>query len=122
MLIIVAEQDGRPIASALNIRGDETLYGRYWGSLQFVSGLHFETCYTQAIEYCIVRGMRIFEGGAQGEHKLSRGLMPVQTCSAHWIRDQRYAHAISDFLARETPAIEEYISELHEHSPFRKPD
>ncbi len=121
MVIVLAEQDGAPIASALNIRGRETLYGRYWGSMQFVPGLHFETCYMQAIEFCIAHEIKVFEGGAQGEHKLSRGMLPVQTCSAHWIRDQRYAQAITEFLAQETPAVEAYINELHEHSPFKKP-
>jgi predicted N-acyltransferase len=65
--------------------------------------------------------MNTFEGGAQGEHKLSRGMLPVQTCSAHWIRDERYARAIAEFLAHETPAVAAYIDELHEHSPYKKP-
>lgn len=120
MMIVLAEKDGAPIASALNIRGNNTLYGRYWGSIEFVPGLHFETCYMQAIEFCIAHGIAIFEGGAQGEHKLSRGLLPVQTCSAHWIQDQRYAAAITEFLSRETPGVQAYINELQEHSPFKK--
>ncbi|GAB2888174.1 GNAT family N-acetyltransferase [Paralcaligenes ginsengisoli] len=119
LVVVLAEQNGVPIASALNIRGDNALYGRYWGSTQFISGLHFETCYVQAIEFCIHHGIAVFEGGAQGEHKLSRGMLPVKTWSAHWIRDARYAHAIADFLERETPAITGYIDELHEHSPFK---
>ncbi|MGP1614329.1 MAG: GNAT family N-acetyltransferase [Pollutimonas bauzanensis] len=121
MVLVVAEQDGVPIACALNIRSQKTLYGRYWGSTRFVPGLHFETCYMQAIEFCIAHDLAVFEGGAQGEHKLSRGMLPVQTCSAHWICDQRYAQAIMDFLAHETPAVQAYISELQEHSPFKKP-
>ncbi len=121
MVIVLAEQNGKPIASALNIRSQNTLYGRYWGSIQYVPGLHFETCYMQAIEFCIVNGLKTFEGGAQGEHKLSRGMLPVQTCSAHWIRNQQYAQAISDFLAHETPAVAAYINELEEHSPYKKP-
>lgn len=119
MMIVLAEQGGEPIASALNIRSRNTLYGRYWGSIRFVSGLHFETCYMQAIEFCIANNIEVFEGGAQGEHKLSRGLLPVPTCSAHWIRDERYAQAITDFLAQETPGVEAYINELQEHSPFK---
>lgn len=119
MVIVLAEQGGEPIASALNIRSRNTLYGRYWGSVRFVSGLHFETCYMQAIEFCIANNIAVFEGGAQGEHKLSRGLLPVPTCSAHWIRDERYARAISDFLDRETSGVEAYINELQEHSPFK---
>jgi len=120
LLIVQAEQDGRPIAAALNIRSATRLYGRYWGCTRFVPGLHFETCYMQAIEFCIAHGLHAFEGGAQGEHKLSRGMLPVKTFSAHWIRDARYAEAIADFLRRETAAVEGYVDELHEHSPFKK--
>lgn len=120
MVIVLAERQGAPVAAALNIRSQTRLYGRYWGSMEFVSGLHFETCYMQAIEFCIARGLEVFEGGAQGEHKLSRGMLPVATRSAHWIRDQRYAQAISDFLDQETPAVGAWIDELQDHSPFRK--
>ncbi|HEY9281081.1 MAG TPA: GNAT family N-acetyltransferase [Eoetvoesiella sp.] len=119
LVLVVALQNGKPIACALNIRSGNTLYGRYWGATQFISGLHFETCYIQAIEFCITHQIAIFEGGAQGEHKLSRGMLPVITYSAHWIRDARYARAIADFLARETPAIQNYMDELQEHSPFK---
>ncbi|MBV6306437.1 GNAT family N-acetyltransferase [Candidimonas humi] len=120
LLLVLAEQEGTPIAAALNILGADRLYGRYWGCTRYIPGLHFETCYIQAIEFCICRGVAVFEGGAQGEHKLSRGMLPVQTWSAHWIRDERYAAAIADFLERETPAVSNYIDELHEHSPFKK--
>jgi predicted N-acyltransferase len=120
MVLVLAEQDGKPVASALNLRNGHTLYGRYWGSLRFIPGLHFETCYMQGIAYCIDEGLKVFEGGAQGEHKLSRGMLPVKTCSAHWISDRRYADAIADFLARESPAIDAYIDELAEHSPYKK--
>lgn len=121
LVLIVAYQDGTPIACALNLKGQNTLFGRYWGTLKFVSGLHFETCYIQAIEYCIAHKIAVFQGGAQGEHKLFRGLEPVKTWSAHWIRDPRYAKAIADFLEQETPAVDNYIGLLHQHSPFRKP-
>jgi predicted N-acyltransferase len=120
MVLVLAEQDGEPVASALNLRSGHTLYGRYWGSMRYIPGLHFETCYMQGIAYCIDKGLTVFEGGAQGEHKLSRGMLPVKTCSAHWISDRRYADAIADFLARESPAIDAYIDELAEHSPYRK--
>lgn len=120
LLIVLAEKDGKAIASALNIRGPDTLYGRYWGTTQFVSGLHFETCYMQAIKFCIDRKISSFEGGAQGEHKLSRGLLPVKTYSAHWVRDRQYAQAIADFLARETPAVDDYVDQLKMHSPFKE--
>lgn len=120
MMIVVARQGEHAIASALNLRSANHLYGRYWGCTQFVSGLHFETCYMQGIEYCIARGLETFEGGAQGEHKLARGLLPVQTHSAHWVRDPVYAQAIDDFLKREYDAVSEYVDDLESHSPFRK--
>ncbi|WP_412034064.1 GNAT family N-acetyltransferase [Pollutimonas sp. M17] len=120
MVLVLAEQEGKPVASALNLRSERTLYGRYWGSMRYIPGLHFETCYMQGIAYCIDSGLAVFEGGAQGEHKLSRGMLPVKTCSAHWISDRRYAEAIADFLARESPAVDAYIGELAEHSPFKK--
>lgn len=119
LVLIIAEQGGEPVACALNIRGESALYGRYWGTTRFVSGLHFETCYMQAIQFCIQEGIPVFEGGAQGEHKLSRGLEPVATCSGHWIRDPRYAAAIEHYLQRETPAMREYAEVLRRHTPFR---
>lgn len=120
VVLVLAERDGTPVASALNIAGDGVLYGRYWGTTEFVSGLHFETCYGQAIAWCIANGFSAFEGGAQGEHKMARGLMPTPTCSAHWIADARFAAAIADFLERETVAIDGYKAELDEHTPFRR--
>ena len=120
-VLVLAEQDGRPIACALNVLGDGVLYGRYWGSTTFVSGLHFETCYLQAIAFCLANGVGTFEGGAQGEHKMARGLMPVRTQSAHWIADPRFAVAIEDFLGRETEAIDGYVAQLEASSPFREP-
>lgn len=119
LLLIVAELDGKPIASALNIIGGNVMYGRYWGSLKFVSGLHFETCYLQGIEYCIENSIARFEGGAQGEHKMSRGLLPTATWSAHWIADERFAEAIKDFLKSETRSMNQYINELEAHTPFK---
>ncbi|GAA4336453.1 GNAT family N-acetyltransferase [Pigmentiphaga soli] len=120
LLLILAERHGEPVASALNVAGDGVLYGRYWGSMEFVSGLHFETCYLQAIEYCIAHGIGCFEGGAQGEHKMSRGLLPTATWSAHWIADGRFAQAIADFLERETRGVDRYLDELESHTPFKR--
>lgn len=120
MVIVLAERESVPIAAALNLRSVSTLFGRYWGSMEFISGLHFETCYLQGIEFCIAHGIQTFEGGAQGEHKLSRGMLPVRTCSAHWVADPRFAQAIQDYLTRETPAIGAYMDELEDHSPYRK--
>lgn len=120
LFIVQAEQHGRPIASALSLRDADTLYGRYWGSLAFVPGLHFETCYMQAIAYCIANGLQRFEGGAQGEHKLSRGMLPVRTYSAHWVAHPGYAKAIADFVQREAQGVAQYLTALDQHSPFRQ--
>jgi predicted N-acyltransferase len=96
------------------------LYGRYWGAREFVPGLHFETCYYQAIQYCIVNGLSLFEGGAQGEHKLARGFLPVRTWSAHWLAHPEFAAAIGSYLERETRDIDRYIQALEDSVPFRK--
>lgn len=120
MLLIVAERAGTPIASALNFVGSGAMYGRYWGTTEFVSGLHFELCYMQAISYCINAGISVFEGGAQGEHKLSRGLEATPTWSAHWVADKRFEHAIQDFLSQETAQMDEYIDELAARAPFKQ--
>lgn len=119
MVLVVGYRDGQPVACALNVRSDDVLYGRYWGTTEFAKGLHFETCYMQSIAYCIANGLRAFEGGAQGEHKMSRGLIPTKTQSAHWVRDQRFSRAILDFLQRESEAIDTYVTELELTSPFK---
>lgn len=121
LFLVIAEQNGEAIACALNFVGPDGMYGRYWGTTQFISGLHFETCYMQAIEYCIEHAIPAFEGGAQGEHKLARGLLPTPTWSAHWIADRRFASAIEEFLERETEHMNDYIDELDQHAPFKKP-
>jgi uncharacterized protein len=119
VLLIVASRGGSPIAAALNLCGPSTLYGRYWGALEYVPGLHFETCYYQAIEHCIAHGIDVFEGGAQGEHKLARGFEPERTWSAHRLEHPEFASAVEDFLRREGRGIEEYIDELSSSSPFK---
>ena len=118
-MIVLAKRAGQPVAVALNLVGGNIMYGRYWGTQEFISGLHFETCYVQSIEYCIRHGIGRFEGGAQGVHKMSRGLVPTPTWSAHWVADRRFADAIADFLAQETAAMDDYIDELAEHVPFK---
>ena len=120
VLLVIAERDGRPIASALDVFTPEALYGRYWGAVEHVPALHFEACYYQALEFCIERGIAAFEGGAQGEHKLARGFLPQETWSAHWLRHPQFADAVERFLAREAAGVERYIDELREHSPFRR--
>ncbi len=119
VLLIVAELEGKPIASALNLYSQETLYGRYWGALQYLPCLHFETCYYQALEFCIEEKIKVFEGGAQGEHKLARGFLPVKTLSAHWLAPPEFSDAVARFLEREHQGIERYVDELDEHSPFK---
>jgi predicted N-acyltransferase len=120
MAMVLAERNGRPIASALFLTDGATLYGRYWGAVEYVPLLHFECCYYQAIEFAIARGLKLFEGGAQGEHKLFRGLLPVETLSAHWLAHPRFARAVETFLEREGAGIERYVNELCEHSPFKE--
>lgn len=119
IILIEAHYQGEVIAAALNIRHDTVLYGRYWGCKEEFHSLHFETCYYQAIDYCIKHDLSRFEGGAQGEHKLSRGFLPVITCSAHWMADTRLTSAISDFLELEKAHVTHYQQILNKYSPFR---
>lgn len=119
VLLIVASRAGVPIAAALNIRAPNRLCGRYWGALEYHPALHFETCYYQAIDYCITRRITTFEGGAQGEHKIARGLLPVETRSAHWLAHPEFSAAIEQYLARETIGMSGYMDELNERSPFK---
>jgi len=119
LLLIVAERAGRPIASSLVVHNERTLYGRYWGALEEVPCLHFETAYYQALDFCIAHGLQCFEGGAQGEHKMARGFLPQKTWSAHWLAHPAFADAIERFLGQESGGIEAYIDELNERNPFR---
>ena len=119
LTLIVAYRNARPIAASLNVRNASRLCGRYWGTLEYHSGLHFETCYYQGIEYCIARGIAVFEGGSRGEHKLSRGLLPTETLSAHWLAHPQFSAAIEEFLAREAGSIAHYVDELNERRPFK---
>ena len=120
VLLVIAERDGRPIASALDLFGAGVLYGRYWGAMEHVPGLHFEACYYQAIEFCIERGIGLFEGGAQGEHKHARGFLPEATRSFHWLAHPAFNRAVDDYLGREGAQISAYLDELGERTPFRK--
>jgi hypothetical protein len=120
VLLIFAERDGVPIAGALNLIGDDTLYGRYWGCTEEVPFLHFELCYYQAIDAAIARGLSTVEAGAQGEHKLARGYEPVATWSAHYVPDPGFRRAIGDFLLREREAVERDQAYLDELTPFRR--
>jgi uncharacterized protein len=125
-LLFVAERAGRAIACsliALSTAADgspQVAYGRYWGALERVDCLHFEACYYQPLQWCIEHGVQRFEGGAQGEHKMARALMPVKTRSAHWLAHPSFADAVEKFLAREGQGIERYLAHLEERSPFRQ--
>jgi len=120
IVLVVASRDRRRIAASLNIHNGRRLCGRYWGALEYHPGLHFETCYYQVIEFCITNAIARFEGGAQGEHKIARGLLPVETRSAHWLAQPQFAAAIEDFLKRETRGVAVYMDELNERSPFKQ--
>jgi hypothetical protein len=120
VLLVIAERGGRPVAAALDLFSRDVLYGRYWGAVEFVPGLHFEACYHQAIEFAIERGIGVVEGGAQGEHKHARGFGPVKTRSLHWLAHPGFARAVDDYLEREGAGIDQYVDELNERSPFRR--
>ena len=119
VLLVIAERDGTPVAAALDLFGADALYGRYWGSVEYVPGLHFEACYYQAMEFCIERRIGLFEGGAQGEHKHARGFLPEATRSFHWLRHPAFNKAVDEYLSREGENISAYIDELNDHSPFK---
>lgn len=123
LVMFLATRDGIPIAGALCLRGADTLYGRYWGTLAAtpVAGLHFETCYYQGIEYCLREGLACFEPGAQGEHKLARGFLPRLVRSRHWIADPDFAAALAPWCVEETEAVRRYAETLAARSPFRMP-
>ncbi|MDH6166027.1 putative N-acyltransferase [Variovorax boronicumulans] len=123
-VLFVAERDGKPMAAsliALSTQPDAPLvaYGRYWGALDRVDCLHFEACYYQPLAWCIEHGAQRFEGGAQGEHKMARALMPVKTTSAHWLAHPAFSDAVERFLEREGAGIENYMDHLGERSPFK---
>ncbi len=120
VMLILALQAGVPVAGALNLIGDDALYGRYWGCTHDIPFLHFELCYYQAIEAAISLGLARVEAGAQGEHKLARGYVPVPTWSAHHIPDPGFRDAVSDFLERERRAVEREIAYLGELAPFKR--
>lgn len=135
-VLFTAEREGRPIATSLIAVGacpesaggsndayaGAVAYGRYWGALERVDCLHFELCYYAPLDWCIAHGVARFEGGAQGEHKMARALLPVATHSAHWLAHPGFADAVARFLARESLAVDGYLGQLGERSPFRRPD
>jgi predicted N-acyltransferase len=130
-LLFIAQRQGKPIACSLIALSSEATtpngesqpkvaYGRYWGALERVDCLHFEACYYQPLEWCIAHGYARFEGGAQGEHKMARALLPVKTTSAHWLAHPAFSEAVGRFLEREAEGVEGYLGDLQQRSPLRK--
>ncbi|CAA9891386.1 conserved hypothetical protein [Candidatus Methylobacter favarea] len=120
LLLVLAVKDNSYVGAALSFVGTDTLYGRYWGCLEEYNALHFEACYYQGLDYCIEHGLKRFDSGAQGEHKISRGFEPVTTYSAHWLRDEQFAKAIEHFLTEEQQAVQLYKQEASTYLPFKK--
>ena len=120
LMIKIAFLKAKPVAAAVFFWCQEALYGRYWGAAEEHHSLHFETCYHQGIEFCIERGIRRFEPGTQGEHKVARGFAPTLTWSAHYIGDRRFRSAVRDYLVREGAAVDAYATQVGEHVPYRR--
>jgi len=121
--LMMVYRDDRPIAGALNLIGDDTLYGRYWGCVEDHDCLHFETCYYRAIDFAIEHGLARVEAGAQGPHKIQRGYLPALTYSAHWIRDPCFRDAVARYLEQERAQVAFEAEMLEEeYSPYRKTD
>jgi predicted N-acyltransferase len=122
ILVILAEKDRAPVAAAVFYDTGHSLYGRYWGSEARYNALHFETCYYQGIDYCIEHGRQRFEPGTQGEHKISRGFVPVTTWSAHWLAHPEFFSAVERYLQAEARQIDYYVDAAKTHSPYKDPD
>jgi predicted N-acyltransferase len=121
LVLVLADHADETIAGALCLRGGDTLYGRYWGATRTLPGLHFETCYYQGIDYCLREGLTRFEPGAQGEHKIARGFLPVETHSRHWVADAGFADALSRWCEEDRTAVRAYAQQIAGHTPFRAP-
>ena len=120
VLLIIAKRQQHDIAAAFFLRGEYSLFGRYWGAIDQISNLHFETCFYQPIEYCIQNKLHRFEAGAQGEHKLSRGLTPTSVLSMHWLSHPDFFEAVKNYSQQESSNIEQYQTILQSHSPYKK--
>lgn len=120
VLLVLAELDGECIAGSLMFLSDSRLYGRFWGCDKTIKGLHFEACYYQGIEYCIENNLSVFEPGAQGEHKVSRGFIPTLTRSAHYLMQDHFKQSLEQFVAHEKQHVLNYIDEINQHLPYKK--
>lgn len=121
-LLVIAEREGRPVAGALNLIGQDTLFGRYWGCVEEHPYLHFELCYHRAIDWAIEHGLSRVEAGAQGEHKLARGYMPSETHSLHWVADPGFRRALVGYLDEEIAAVGDDMAETAAYGPYRRGD
>ena len=120
ILLVLADLDGECIAGSLMYVSDTTLYGRHWGCTQQVDQLHFEACYYQGIEFAIEKKLECFEPGAQGEHKIARGFIPVLTRSSHWLKDAAFKQPIAEFCRHEREAVKYYIQQLQKKVPYKQ--
>ena len=122
LMLVVARREGEVVACSLFLFDANRLYGRYWGALQDISCLHFEACFYQGIEFCIEHGLKEFDPGTQGEHKLMRGFEPVKSASYHWIADSRFRFAIAEFLDHEKRGTDQYRQQAEAYLPYRRDD
>ena len=118
--MLIASRGEQDIAASLLLRDENAIYGRYWGALEDVSCLHFEACYYAPIEYAIQMGIQRFEGGAQGEHKLARGLQTVEANSVHWLANPQFSDAVRRYLIEESHGMAAYVNELESRDTLRR--
>ena len=118
ILLVMAKKEGQNIAAALMYHDEDTLYGRHWGCRQYIDCLHFELCYYQGIEFCIENQIKVFDPGAQGEHKIARGFLPRKTRSLHWMAKSPFVEAIREFVDHERLGVTNYIRAAQNHSPY----
>jgi predicted N-acyltransferase len=122
VIVVFATHNEQRVACSVMLKGTDTLYGRYWGCTDDFHSLHFEACYYQGIDYCIKHGLKRFEPGAQGEHKIGRGFKPTLTWSTHYLCHEGFRDAVKQFLDQEGPMMREHCQKLHELLPFKQTD
>ncbi len=120
LVLMMAKRNGEYIAGALNFKGDNALYGRYWGCIEETNNLHFELCYYQGIEYCIAKGLARFDPGVQGEHKIQRGFRPTYTYSNHWLAEEGFREPVAEFISKENEMLAAYFEDASTYLPFKK--